>query len=68
MRSDILREKFWLETALKNDGYTTNSLLAAARIRLGISVYCVVVEAGDRAVTSDEARAKREALLVLKAV
>lgn len=55
MRSGILKEKSWLETALKNDCSMSNSLLVAARIRLGISVYRAVVEAGDRAVTSDEA-------------
>lgn len=55
VRSSSLRDKSWLETALKNDGQTSNGLLAAVRIRLSISVYQAVVEAGDRAVTSDEA-------------
>ena len=55
MSSRILRDKSWLEAALKNDGCTSNSLLAADRIRLGICVYRAGVEAGDRAVTSDEA-------------
>lgn len=57
-RSSSLREKSWLETALKNDVWTSNSLLAAARIRLGVSVYQTVVEPGDGAAARDEAWAE----------
>lgn len=54
MSSCSLREKSWLETALKNGGWGSNSLLAAAGIRLGLSVHQAVVDGGDRAVASHE--------------